>query len=303
MDNSHVTDDPAQDSPAQPLPAQPRPVLYRVLSPARVPGGKAVSVFLDAEGELQSRAAAAETPLSVFVQSFNVSDVVLRVFTPSREKGESDSGAVAALTALGRRGALLDIADVQMGSETLPAQLCGGEWLLRQGHPEVRELGAEGMAEQLGLNFIGPVHVTQIARPNLAAEVGSLEALQAFTPDSQAVKALGEATGTTGLLLYVLGGVPELGHATVSFRAFGPLRGFAEDAASSNMFACLVGVLGARGLLPEGNLLRGLQLMPGQPARLSAQYVAQPGGASDVWVGGSAAPVVSESVTSGPAAP
>ncbi len=272
---------------------------YRVLSPARVPGGKTVTVFPDATGDLQARAAAAGTPLSVFVQYVNVSDVALLVFTPEREKGESDSGAVAALAYLGARGELLDIADVQMGGETTPAQLCGGEWLLRQGDAAVQAASSDGVAGRLGLEQVGAVHTTRIARPNLAVEVGSLEALQTAAPDPEAVKALGEATGTTGLLLYVQSSASELntlglGRADVAFRAFGPLRGFTEDAASSNMFACLVGVLGARGLLPEeAGLLRGLQLKPGQPARLSAQYVAQtevegPGGASDLWVGGSA---------------
>ena len=265
------------------------PALYRVLSPARAPGGKLVAVFPDASGDLQARAAAAGSPLSIFVQHVNVSDVALKVFTPEREKGESDSGALAALAYLGARGELLDVTDVQMGSESTPAQLCGGEWLLRQGDVTVREMVAEGLAERLGLEAVGAVHMAQISRPNLAAELSSLEELQAIAPASEVVGALGEATGTTGLLLYVLGGVPELGHASVSFRAFGPLRGFSEDAASSNMFACLVGVLGARGLLPEeAGLLRGLQLKPGQPARLTAQYGAQPGGASDLWVGGSA---------------
>jgi predicted PhzF superfamily epimerase YddE/YHI9 len=263
--------------------------LYRVLSPARAPGGKLVAVFADASGDLQARAAAAGTPLSVFVEYANVSDVVLRVFTPDREKGESDSGALAALAHLSTRGDLFDVAEVQMRGQSTPAQLCGGEWLLRQGDVTVQEMEADGVAERLGLSGVGALHTAGIVRPNLAAELSSLEELQAIAPDPEVVGALGEATGTTGLLLYVLGGVPELGPASVSFRAFGPLRGFAEDAASCNMFACLVGVLGARGLLPEeAGLLRGLQLKPGQPARLTAQYVAQPGGASDLWVGGSA---------------
>ncbi len=269
-------------------------VLYRVLSPARSPGGKLVSVFPDAGGDLQARAAAAGTPLSVFIQYFNVSDVVLRVFTPTREKGESDSGAVAALAWLFGRSQILDVADVQMGGETTPSQLCGGEWLLRQGDAAAQAASSDGVAERLGLPGVGAVHTAQIARPNLVVELDSLEALQAAAPDPESVKALGEATGTTGLLLYVQVGAPELnvlglGRADVAFRAFGPLRGFVEDAASSNMFACLVGVLGARGLLPEdAGLLRGLQLKPGQPARLTAQYVTQPGGASNLWVGGSA---------------
>ncbi|WP_424951456.1 PhzF family phenazine biosynthesis protein [Deinococcus sp.] len=267
------------------------PALYRVLSPARVPGGKLVAVFPDASGDLQARAASIRTPLSVFIQYFNVSDVVLRVFTPTREKGESDSGALAALSWLFGRGEIADLADIHMNGEVVPAQLCGGEWLLRQGDVTAQEAPAEGAAERLGLEQVGAVHTARISRPTLAVELGGLEELQAVASDPEAVKAVGLTTDTTGLLLYVPGGVPELGHAAVSFRAFGPLRGWGEDAASSNMFACLVGVLGARGLLPEeAGLLRGLQLKPGQPARLSAQFVAQPSGASDVWVGGSALP-------------
>ena len=284
MDNSHVTDHPTQEL----------PTLYRVLSPARSPGGKLVSVFADAGGDLQARAAVAGTPLSVFLEAYDLSGPHLRVYTPEREKGGSDSGAIAALSYLGARGELLDVAEVQMGGESTPAQLCGGEWLLRQGDSVVGERSADGVAERLGLGSIGRVHTARILRPTLAVELDSLEALQAISLDPEAVKALGKATGTTGLLLYIQGSAPELnvlglGWADVLFRALGPLRGFAEDAASSNMFACLVGVLGARGLLPEeAGLLRGLQLKPGQPARLTAQFVARPGGASDLWVGGSA---------------
>ncbi|MEW6421495.1 MAG: PhzF family phenazine biosynthesis protein, partial [Deinococcota bacterium] len=77
--------------------------------------------------------------------------------------------------------------------------------------------------------------------------------------------------------------------AEVSFRAFGPLKGFLEDAASSNMFACLVGVLGAEGRLPsDTNMLRGAQRMPGTPSRLTAQFTVGADGVADVWVGGRA---------------
>lgn len=107
--------------------------LYRVLAPPRKEGGKAVTVFSDASGELQSRAADAGTPLSVFVESADLSGVELQVFTPQNAKGTSDSGALAALAFLQPLGVLLDVVDVSMGGEVLSAQLCGGEWLLRQG--------------------------------------------------------------------------------------------------------------------------------------------------------------------------
>lgn len=72
-----------------------------------------------------------------------MSGVALRVFTPTREKGSSDSGALAALAFLQSQGTLLDVVDVTMGGEVFPAQLCGGEWLLRQGDVTVREVEAD----------------------------------------------------------------------------------------------------------------------------------------------------------------
>ncbi|CAM3276196.1 PhzF family phenazine biosynthesis protein [Deinococcus saxicola] len=257
--------------------------IYRVLSEGGG-GGKLVAVFPDSEGDLQARAAGAGAPLSVFVQSASLSEVSLRVFTPIKEKGSSDSAALAALTHL--RANLLDVTEVQMGTETLPAQLCGGEWLLRQGVPEVKAIKAD--LSPVGLSA-GRVWISSLGRPNLVAEVSDLAALDAFTPDAEAISAVNQSTDSTGLILLTTDGP---GRADLSFRAFGPLKGFLEDAASSNMLACAVGVLGASNRLPtDTNLLRAAQRMPGQPARLSVQFGEVEGG-TEVWVGGSAVPVV-----------
>ncbi|WP_425146833.1 PhzF family phenazine biosynthesis protein [Deinococcus sp.] len=260
------------------------PLPYRVYAAPRTKGGKLVSVFPSADSDLQALAAAAGTPLSVFVQYFNVEDVVLKVFTPEREKGESDSAAIAALHFMFSAGQVIDVTNVHMNGQEYAAQLCGGEWLLKQGDVSVWD--APG-ADFSILGFT-PEHV-QIAstgRPNLLLEVANLATLKNLTPDSEQIKHLNHASGTTGLILYTL----EAPRADVSFRAFGPLKGFYEDAASSNMFACLVGALSVRGLLPPNEpLVRGLQWMPGLPSRLTAQYLPQPGSISDVWVGGNAA--------------
>ncbi|CAM3552978.1 PhzF family phenazine biosynthesis protein [Deinococcus frigens] len=256
--------------------------IYRVLSD-KGEGGKLVTVFPDVEGNLQARAAGAGAPLSVFVEFSSLSEVALRVFTPVKEKGSSDSAALAALTHL--RPNLLDVAEVQMGDETLPAQLCGGEWLLRQGVPEVKEIAANLSSIGLGAE---PCWSSSLGRPNLVVEVSDLNTLDAFTPHAEAISAVNRATGTTGLILLTAGGP---GRADLSFRAFGPLKGFLEDAASSNMLACAVGVLGAWGRLPaDTNLLRASQRMPGQPARLSVQF-GQVEGGEEVWVGGAAVPL------------
>jgi predicted PhzF superfamily epimerase YddE/YHI9 len=171
-----------------------------------------------------------------------------------------------------------------MGGEVMPAQLCGGEWLLRQGDVRVTAAPAVDLCA-LGIQA-GKVQLASVGRPNLVVEVADGAALEAFDPDAEAIAALNRASSTTGLILHAPGGPDRAG---VSFRAFGPLRGFLEDAASSTMFACLVGALGAEGQLPANvNMLRGAQRMPGNPSRLTAQFTATPDGAEDVWVGGRA---------------
>ncbi|ACO46342.1 PhzF family phenazine biosynthesis protein [Deinococcus deserti] len=269
----------------QPLP----PARYRVFAPPGEQGGKLVAVQPAAGDEASTQAATTGTPLTAFVEAVEPGLVTLRLFTPTREKGASDSGAIAALAAL--QGQVPDALDVQMAGETQAAQLCGGEWLLMQGDVQVQATEADLSA--LGLNAC-PVWITSAGRPNLAVQLPDLDTLIAFVPQEQNISELNKATGTTGLLLFTPGGAPHAGmaRADVSFRAFGPLKGFLEDAASSNMFACLTGVLSVAGLLPDtSDVIRGAQLMPGAPARLTAQFTPARDGAQGVWVGGGAAPV------------
>lgn len=262
------------------------PLLFRALSDGGS-GGKRVAVFLQG-GDEQARAAASGAPLSVFVQTADPTGLRLRVFTPTREKGSSDSAAIAALSAVQAQVGLLDVVEVtqgesEAGGEVQSAQLCGGEWVLRQGLATAREVQVD--LSPVGLAGRG-AWVGSTGRPNLIVEVPTLAALEAFTPDDAAIGAVNRATDTTGLVLYTLGGP---GRVDLSFRAFGPLKGFTEDAASSNMLACLIGVLGGRGQLPgDANLLRAAQRRPGQPARLTAQFAPLQGGV-EVWVGGLAA--------------
>ena len=209
--------------------------------------------------ERQARAAGAGTPLSVFVEPLPDGAVRVDSFTPTAHKGSSDSGAVAALAFLQAHQGLPDALDVQSaGGESVSAQLCGGEWLLLQGDVSVTPLEGDRALSPAGLGG-ARAWVTSAGRANLAVQMDSLAALEAFMPDPARIEALNAATGTTGLIVFTPGG-PEGAdrRADVSFRAFGPLRGFPEDAASSNMFACLVGVLCAAELLsPDVNVLGG----------------------------------------------
>lgn len=268
---------------------EPRPpARYRVFAPPGEQGGKLVSVQPAAGNAASTQAAATGTPLTAFVEAVEPGLVTLRLFTPTREKGASDSGAIAALAAL--QGQVPDALDVQMAGETQAAQLCGGEWLLMQGDVVVQPTEADLSA--LGLGPC-PVWITAVGRPNLAVQLPDMNTLTGFTAVEQTIAELNRLTGTTGLILFTPGGAPHAGmaRADVSFRAFGPLKGFLEDAASSNMFACLTGVLNVAGLMPDNaDVIRGAQLMPGAPARLTAQFTPAPDGARGVWVGGGAAP-------------
>ncbi|WP_309571241.1 PhzF family phenazine biosynthesis protein [Deinococcus sp.] len=256
-------------------------VCYRTFSPAG-DGGKTVVVFPDATGDLQARAAASGEPLNVFVEAGNEASLGLRVFTPTREKGSSDSAGVAALTWWAATRPVSDLMTVSMGGETLDAQLCGGEWLLRQGAVVVEDV--VGDLSVLGLG-VRPAWTARTERPNFVVDVPDLAALDAFPANSEAIRVVNHETGTTGLIVYCLGGPAR---ADVSFRAFGPLRGFTEDAASSNMLACVIGVLGHLGRLPtDTNLLKAAQRMPGAPSSLSAQFEVTASGV-EVWVGGRA---------------
>ena len=60
------------------------PLPYRVYAAPRTEGGKLVSVFVSAEGDLQAQATRAGTPLSVFVERLDDTGAHLRVFTPTR---------------------------------------------------------------------------------------------------------------------------------------------------------------------------------------------------------------------------
>ena len=141
------------------------PLSYRVYAAPRTEGGKLVSVFVSAEGDLQIQASTAGTPLSVFIEKLDDSGAHLRVFTPTRDKGDSDSAAIAALHHLHAAGKIPDVSSVWMGGQEYPAQLCGGEWLLRQG--DVRVTGApEADLGPLGIQA-DHLQIASAGRPNL----------------------------------------------------------------------------------------------------------------------------------------
>ncbi|MFC4453266.1 PhzF family phenazine biosynthesis isomerase [Deinococcus sonorensis] len=277
--------------------------LYRVYAQPGTEGGKLIALHPGAERlddlEMQAMAATSGAPVSMFVTDLNDSGISLRAFTPEREKGESDSGALAALAWLFGQGRIADVSSVWMKGQEFPAQLCGGEWMLRQGDATAEVLAttpsADALAYAVGLtpdqlDTALPVLIASAGRPNLLLAVQDGEALDAIHPDREAIAALGHATGTTGLLAYTTRAARGL-HA--DFRYFAPLKGFLEDNASSNTYASLVAGLSLLGhVSAQDTLIRASQgRATGRPSRLSAQADLNGATARSVWVGGPAEPL------------
>lgn len=259
---------------------------YQLFWPVVGEGGKVVAVTAEEDSDFQAVADASQAPSTAFIIYCDAEQLTLRVFTSKGEKGASDSASLAALNFMMARGATGDTFDVNTNGQLIAAQWCTNEWLLQQGVVHVKAIAAD--VEPLGIHAVLPVHSAHTARTNLVVQVPDLSTLDDFVPDVAIIEALNQATDTTGLILYTLE-APADGRqhrADFSFRCFGPLKGFVEDAASSNMLACLTGVLlEQKHVDVEAQMWRAAQRKPGQPSLLSVQC-AGPG--QPVWVGGQA---------------
>lgn len=259
---------------------------YQLFWPSQGQGGKEVAVMIAEENvDFQALAIATQAPSTAFIIYCDSEQLTLRVFTPKAEKGASDSASLAALNFMMARGAVGDSFDVNTNGQLMAAQWCTNEWLLKQGVVHIQTM-ADVDLKPLGIEVLSPGYVAYTARANLVVQVPDLATLDHFVPETAIIEALNQETNTTGLILYALEAPTEglQRRADFSFRCFGPLKGFLEDAASSNMLACLVGVLLQQGQLDiNAQMWRAAQRKPNQPSVLSAQCA---GVGSPVWVGG-----------------
>lgn len=259
---------------------------YQLFWPSQGQGGKEVAVMTAEENaDFQALAKATQAPSTAFVIYCDSEQLTLRVFTPKAEKGASDSASLAALNFMMARGAVGDSFDVNTNGQLMAAQWCTNEWLLKQGVVHTQTV-ADVNLKPLGVEVLSPSYVAYTARANLVVQVPDLATLDRFVPETTMIEALNQETKTTGLILYALEAPAEgpQRRADFSFRCFGPLKGFLEDAASSNMLACLVGVLLQQGQLDaDAQMWRAAQRKPNHPSVLSVQCA---GVGLPVWVGG-----------------
>ncbi len=252
--------------------------------------------------EFQKLAVESGEPLTVFIVSLSATEVVLRVFTPKKDKGESDSGALAALEHLSVK-LESDVKVVMV--DTMPAQRIADTWFLLQGDAQAYEVNVPAIEtnapialdiapNDTPLEF--PIAAATILRPNLVVPVSSAEILDSINPDLYAISNINEQTNTRGLIAVFInpqalkhpGSNPPRSSTWLDFRYFAPLKNITEDNASSNTFATLVGYMAFVGLLPEGQCsVRASQgYAMGQPSELFAICESRASRADAVWVGG-----------------
>jgi PhzF family phenazine biosynthesis protein len=274
--------------------------------------GKRVAVIESGHLEnhkFQKLARESNQPLTVFITASSATEVSLRVFTPKKDKGESDSGALAALEHLNLK--LESQVSVHM-SETMQAKRILDTWYLLQGDARASEVNVAAVETYgpIALNISPndatleyPIAAATISRPNLIVPVNSFEILDSIVPDFEAITKINEQTETRGLIAAFVnpealkhpGANPPRSSAWVDFRYFAPLKNISEDNASSNTFATLVGYMAFVGLLPVGQCsVRGAQgYKMAAPSELFAICESRESRADAVWVGGRVRKVVS----------
>jgi PhzF family phenazine biosynthesis protein len=267
--------------------------------------GKRVAVIESGDlkdHEFQKLARESGEPLTVFITASSATEVFLRVFTPSKDKGESDSGALAALEHLSLK---LESEVKVLMSETMQTKRILDTWYLLQGDARAYTVDVAAVdtyapialdisPNDASLEF--PIAAATISRPNLIVPVKGAEILDSIQPDFDAITKINEQSNTRGLIAVFInpealkhpGSNPPRSSAWVDFRYFAPLKNISEDNASSNTFATLVGYMSFVGLLPTGQCsVRAAQgYKMGAPSELFAVCDSLESRADAVWVGG-----------------
>jgi PhzF family phenazine biosynthesis protein len=253
-------------------------------------GGKEIAVLegVFAPVRMQEIAASSGVSLTVFIKQYSGSSLHLKVFTPKAEKGESDSGALAALFHLfGNQQPSLhffgnqdssDVADVAViMSETLQARCEDDLWWLEQGTPTVQTVELDPLRVAAALTAL-PDHIqpqfftSSTGRPKLVIVVPDTQILDAIRPDYAALQELNEQTGSSGVI--VLTTFNPRAESDVDIRFFMPKQS-KEDNAGANTAACVLGYLG----IPRAEMAQGYAM--GKPSSLFARYIE-----GRVWVAG-----------------
>lgn len=218
----------------------------------------------------------------------------LRVFAPTQEKGESDSGALAALHHVHSRGELAETVRVKMVKDTLEARWFQNMWWLEQGKPSVKLLGASEPATLYGalglepgisrniVNTFMPLGLVRAARPKLVIALSRLRSLELLEPNYGLLSKLCRPHGAGGVIALAMEGE----HLAQRYFMVGEQK---EDNAGANTAACSAAYLlsydDSRKLHPviqrrtRFEIAQGREM--GKPSRLFVEKLER-----SLWVGG-----------------
>ncbi|WP_027882994.1 PhzF family phenazine biosynthesis protein [Meiothermus rufus] len=265
-------------------------------------GGKQFAVVegVDDPVNMQRIAAGSGAPLTAFILGVSAASAAVRFFSPSKEKGSSDSGALAVAEHLRRTGQGGERLRVRMGEEELEVFYAGGLWWSRQEDTrrhelelDVRALIAALNLDWLDIDWHKGIRAAGNTKRNLIVPADP----DGVNPDLEAIAEINRATGTNGVVVF--GGPfrrirfdpfnPDrqtVDSHQIELRFFAPAKGIPEDNAGSYTLASLCGYLawfweGQQ----ECEVLQGMAM--GKPSRLWARYESDGNRAMNIQVGGS----------------
>lgn len=249
-------------------------------------GGKQFAIAEGVSNPLQMQQIAAQSgqPLTGFILNAGTERVEARFFSPTKEKGASDSGALVVAEHLRRQGAIQDRVLVQMGEEGLEVCYQDEKWWSRQEDITTQRanfnvsmlldiLGTRALAGLLEL-LVGKSKI------NVFIPVEHEGVLRGIHPQMDTLEVFQKATKHNGYVVCVLNS-----GADVSLRFFSPAKNIPEDNAGSYTVASVCGYF-AKNFMGKVHLgfLQGEAM--GKPSRLYAHFDAENGTAKNIMVGG-----------------
>ena len=264
---------------------------------AAAPGGGKHIAVTDSTGlspdEMQAIARDSGAPLTGFIVGEDSSGVKIRFFTPSKEKLESDSGALVVAEHRWRKGLVEVLMQANMNGDILPISGVGhgGYWFSEQGDTSgfQLEISTRRVLDCLGLSA-ADLHTDFVIatgganKINIIVAVKNLSLLDAIKPDLEAMKALNLDSKTNGVIIFA----PDQSRGSdLDLRFFAPAKGILEDNAGSFTLASLCGYLVAVQKLEGQQQLTVTQgFGMGRPSKLEAKFRAGDGKALAIRVGG-----------------
>lgn len=264
--------------------------VYRVFG-FQANGGKILAVTSPSvlsTAEMQQMAAQSGQPLVAFAQVDNPRQVTARFFNTKREKGPSDSGAMAVAEHFRRLGQVGEGVRLEMGEEGLELVYEDQKWWTLQGDfgPAEPVTDPEPLLEQLGLATHFPAiwsGAMGSSRHNLIVWLPREQDLMGWQPPMESLTAWLESHGTNGLVVAQWLTYP----SQVALRFMAPHRGLPEDNAGSYTLASLCGYLSAEVLGTGFYQVEALQGQAmNQTSQLWARFEVEDGLALGVEVGG-----------------